>query len=428
MKIPLTAGIALRYLRAKKSHSAVTAISVVSICGIAVATAAIICVLSVFNGFKAVISDRLDTLSPTVMITPTHGKTIANPDSISTELRKISGVATVTPTILENALAIANGREVPVSIKGVNIQEYASVTALQSLLLSDSLAPAPTLPELIDSFSYESSGNQEEEDPEPGAIFSIGAASSLGVYPGDKVLLFTPRREGSISLSNPSASFLTDSVRVMAVYQTNQSDFDDDRIITDLNLARDLLQYDWESSALEISLKPSANSQSTIQIIRNSLGKNYVVKDRLQQQETNFRMISIEKWITFLILFFILLIASFNIISSLSMLVLEKQGSISTLRALGMTRRNIGKIFWWESMAVTFIGGIAGLVIGILLCLLQENFGLIRLQGNPSDLLIQAYPVRLEWPDIFITLIPIFLIGLMAATITSIFARSRAPK
>ena len=427
MKIPLTAGIALRYLRAKKSHSAVTAISVVSICGIAVATAAIICVLSVFNGFKAVIADRLDTLSPTVMITPVHGKTIANPDSISDLLRKIPGVETVTPTILENALAIANGREVPVSVKGVNLKEYASITALPSLLLSDSLAPAPSLPELIDSFIVPEE-EYDGQESEPGAIFSVGAASRLGVFPGDKVLLFTPRREGTINLSNPSASFLTDSVRVMAVYQTNQSDFDEDRICTDLNLARDLLQYDWESSALEISLKPSADTESVISMINKSTGEKYEVKDRLQQQETNFRMISIEKWITFLILFFILLIASFNIISSLSMLVLEKQGSISTLRALGMTRKDIGNIFWWESMAVTFIGGIAGLGIGILLCIIQENFGLIRLQGNPGDLIIQAYPVKLEWTDIFITLIPILIIGLMAAAITSIFARSRTPK
>lgn len=422
MRLPLAAGIAWRYLRAKKSHSAVTAISVVAVCGIAVATAAIICVLSVFNGFKAVIADRLDTLAPDIMISAAKGKTISNPDSIITFLDSLPQVKTALPTILENALAIADGREVPVAIKGVDIERYCRLTALSSLLMDDvagmdSVSPALAERLLVD---LQSSGPDASV-----ALFSIGAASRLGVYPDDKVLLFTPRREGTINIANPSTSFLTDSVNVSAVYRSNQSDYDEDRIIVDIDLARDLLQYDYESTDIEVAAVPGTDCARLAEEIASRLGSGFVVKDRLRQQETNFRMISIEKWITFLLLFFILLIASFNIISSLSMLVLEKQGSIATLRALGMNRKTIGNIFWWESLFVTLIGGGAGILIGLALCLLQQRFGFIHLQGNSDELLVSAYPVAVQPRDILITAIPVLLIGLGAAFITSLFAKSR---
>lgn len=410
MRIPLSARIAWRYLRAKKSHSAVGTISVVSICGIAVAVAAIICVLSVFNGFKSIIADRLDTLTPQIMITPVKGKTISNADSLAQALIRNEKIEVATPTILDNALIIYNGFETPVTVKGVVYDKYKKITGIENLII-DSLTNNGNTNSYVDSL--------------PKAVISVGTAARLGIHPGDKFLLFTPRREGRVNLANPASSFLHHEVMVDAVYQSNQSDFDDNRIIIDLDLARDLFQYDSEASAVEIAVRPGTDSPSFSGELSESQGDRYIVRDRLQQQELNFRMISIEKWVSFLLLFFILVIASFNIISSLSMLVIEKEKSIATLRSIGMSNTSIGNIFAWETSYVTAIGGIAGILLGVILCLIQEKFGLIHLQGDPSSLIVSAYPVKLLGSDILLTLIPLFVIGAATAAITSAFARSR---
>lgn len=408
MKKLLPARIAWRYLRAKKSHSAVGAISIVSICGVAVATAAIICVLSVFNGFKSVIAERIDTLAPDVMVTPASGKVIANADSLAAELLQIPGVETAMPSILDNALVIYNGQEAPVSLKGVDTAAYNKITSLPSLLLKDLPAPPPAA----------------DDDP-PAATISIGMASRLGAYPGDRLLLFTPRREGRVNLANPAASFIQDSVGVTGIYQAYQSEYDDNRIIVDIDLARDLFQYGSEASAIEVKAAPGVSSSALAEEIARTAGPEYIAKDRLRQQEMNFRMISIEKWVSFLLLFFILLIASFNIISSLSMLVLEKQKSMGTLAALGMSRRSIGAIFSWESVFVSLVGGLSGIAGGLILCLLQQHFGFIKIQGEPDSLIVTAYPVVVKAWDILATLIPILIIGLITSLITDAFARSR---
>ncbi len=425
MKLPLSARIAWRYLRAKKSHSAVGAISVVSICGIAVATAAIICVLSVFNGFKSVIADRIDTLTPDVMVTPSSGKVFSNGDSLAQEIGKLPEVERALPTILENALAIYNGRETPVTLKGADPDEYAAITSLNSLLI-DKLPSATA--------ATRHGADEDDELPMPLSVIAVGTAGRLGAGPGSHLLLFTPRREGRVNLANPAASFLRDSVEVTGVYRSNQSEFDDNRVIVDIEVARDLLQYDLEASAVEVKGKPGITSSQLADAIRKKLdgstngndgGGNYVVKDRLQQQEMNFRMISIEKWVTFLLLFFILLIASFNIISSLSMLVIEKQQSMATLKALGMSIGRIASVFRWESLFVTFVGGAAGIILGLVLCLLQQEYGFIRLQGDPQSLVVQAYPVVVDPTDVLITLVPLIFIGIATALVTGAFARSR---
>ena len=168
-----------------------------------------------------------------------------------------------------------------------------------------------------------------------------------------------------------------------------------------------------------------ADLERVAERLRTKLGTSVSVKDRLQQQEISFRMVEIEKWVTFLLLIFILLIASFNLISTLSMLILEKQPSLSTLRSLGMTRRGIGSVFMWESIFVTLAGGIAGISLGVALCLLQQHYGLIKLNGDPSALIITAYPVRLAWSDLAIVAVPVVLIGLLTGWISARFARSR---
>lgn len=411
MRQPLSARIAWRYLRAKKSHSAVGTITAVSICGIAVATAAIICVLSVFNGFKSVIAERIDTLTPDVIVTPASGKTIANGDSLAEVIGRMPEVEKAIPSILENALAICEGRETPVTLKGVDMRGYASITNIDSLIID----------------------RVKEAGATPAVTIAVGTSSRLAAYPGSSILLFAPRREGRVNLSNPATSFLRDSVTVEAVYRSNQTEYDENRVIADINVARDLLQYDLEASAVEVKGKPGVSSEQLARVIDSKLNREklgngkarYVVKDRLRQQEMNFRMISIEKWVTFLLLFFILLIASFNIISSLSMLVIEKEQSMSTLRALGMSRRSVASVFRWESVFVTITGALGGIAIGLILCLLQQHYGFIRLQGDPQSLVIRAYPVKVIASDILITFIPLIAIGALSAIITGAFAKSR---
>lgn len=376
MIITTEASIAWRYLVSKKSHSAVGAISAVSICGMAVTTAAIICVLSVFNGFRDVIADRLDTLSPDIMVSPVSGKVFENADSLADAISRIEGVAEAIPSVSDNALAIFQSREMPITVKGVDISRYRQITSLDSLIIDK-------------SGEYPSSNTEE-------AIFSVGAAAGLATSPGQEVLLFTPRRIGRVNLANPATSFIKDSVTVREVFRSDQSEFDENLVITDIGIARELLQYDTEASAIEIRTYPATDMDATCARISSALGENFSVKDRMRQQEMNFRMISIEKWVTFLLLFFILIIASFNMLSSLSMLVIEKQGSIATLRAIGFSRHGIGSIFFWESIFVTAIGGVSGIIIGVTLTLLQENFGFIKLQGDPSSLSVNAYPVHLE--------------------------------
>lgn len=379
--------IAWRYLISKKSHSAVGAISVVSICGMAVATAAIICVLSVFNGFRQTITDRLDVLTPDILVSPVKGKVFDDADATAAKFRRIPGVKTAIPVLADNALAICRAQEMPVFLKGV--------TGFSS-------------PELAD--------------------ISIGTAAGLGARVDDNILLFAPRREGRVNLANPAASFITDSVTVVNIFQTNRAETDQNTIITDIETVRDLLQYDGEASSIEINAKEGANISSIIKTLKQDLGPTFSVKDRMEQQQMDYRMISIEKWITFLLLFFILVIASFNVISSLSMLVLDKEKSIGTLRAIGFSRRNIGSVFFWQSIFVTGIGGAAGIALGVLLTLLQQNFGLIRLQGDPDTLLVTSYPVQLQAMDILFTLMPVVAIGLFTAILTSRFAKSRLPK
>lgn len=406
MKIgSLPARIAWRYLRAPKSHSAVSAISIISVVGVAIATAAIVCVLSVFNGFRGLLSDTLDLLAPDVLVTPATGKTFADADSLLNIINKIDGVGTAMPTVTDNALAIYNAKEMPITLRGVVPEIYSEITEIDSLFVNG---------EGIAGYS-----------PDDAAV-SVGVAQQLGTGAGSEGLfLFAPRREGRVNLSNPMASFLTDSVSVRGIFQSLQSEYDENTVICDISTARELFQYTTEATAIEINTDPDADISGVASEINKALGEKVVVKDRFQQQETHFRMVNIEKWMTFLLLIFILMIASFNIISTLCMLIIEKQSSMATMSALGMNRRQIGKTFWWESIYVSLAGGIGGIIIGVALCLIQEKFGLIKLGGDPDILVVHAYPVIMEWSDLLVALIPVAAIGIITAWISAAFARSR---
>lgn len=428
MRLPLAARVAVRYLFAGKSHSAVMAISAVSVCGIAVATAAIVCVLSVFNGFCNILTEKLDTLAPDVLVQPAKGKVFSSADSIVAEVRKVPGVEVATPVISDNALVIYQGREMPVMLKGVVPDEYSRVTAVKKVLLPGGKFRTVDSTTSVRRVYDEDVGDYIDMPAAPDymADISIGVASRMGATTdGPRLLVFAPRRSGRVDLSNPITSFLTDSVAISGIFQTMQGDYDNDMIITDLALARDIFQYPEEASAVEVSARPGIDGSRLAADIGRHLGDGAVVKDRMQQQALNFRMISIEKWVSFLLLAFILVVASFNIISTLSMLVLDKQASLSTLYALGARKSTIGAIFAWESYLVSFIGCVAGIVLGVTLCLLQQHFGFIKLAGDPSLLVVKAYPVAVEWSDLLTVLIPVVIIGSITAIISYRFARNR---
>ena len=239
------------------------------------------------------------------------------------------------------------------------------------------------------------------------------------------MLVFAPKRLGRVNLANPVSSFITDSLSVTGIYRSDQQEYDEDGVIVPIAEARRLLQYDTEASAIEIRLRPGQHGARAAAAIGDRLGPAYVVKDRVRQQEMNFRMISIEKWVSFLLLGFILIIASFNLISSLSMLVIEKEKAIGTFSALGLSRRRIGRIFAWESIYVSLAGGLAGIALGLTLCLLQQHFGLITVSGSPETTIVRAYPVKVLAGDVLATLVPVALIGIATAAITAAFAKSR---
>ncbi|MBD5358079.1 MAG: ABC transporter permease [Bacteroides sp.] len=398
--------IAWRYLRAPKSHSAVSAISIISVVGVAVATAAIVCVLSVFNGFRGLLNNSLDTLAPDVIVTPSTGKTFSNADSILNIIKNVNGVSVAMPAVCDNALAISSSREMPIYIRGVVTDIYPQVASIDSIML-----------EKVSIASYSPSD----------AAISVGVARQLAIYEPDNtpLFIFAPKREGRVNLANPMMSFVTDSLNVRGIFQAMQSEYDENTVICDITVARELFQYENEVTAVEIKTAPGVPPQQLADALRTTLGNDATVKDRIQQQEMNFHMISIEKWVTFLLMVFILLIASFNIISTLCMLIIEKQQSMSTLVSLGMTRREVGATFWWESIYVTLLGGISGVVIGVVLCLMQEHFGIIKLGGDPATMVVSAYPVVVEWGDLGLAIAPVLLIGIVTAAISSAFARSR---
>ena len=398
--------IALRYLFGKKSHSAVNAIAIVSVAGVAVATAAVVCVLSVFNGFQSVLTGRMDTLAPDLMVTPKEGKTIANGDSLALEIGKIKGVKIATPTLTDNALGFYNGRETPVTLKGVVPAEYAKVTSIDSLRVAGGVA-------LKDAASA---------NP---ALMSIGLAYKLSMFDYDQPLtVFAPKRTGRFNPANPAAAFVMDSLYVADIFQSLQDSYDENTVFTDISLVRDLLLYDREATAIEIKVGNPTEVDKLMDDVAAHIGPDYVVKNRLMLQEVNFRMVQIEKWMTFLLLFFILIIASFNIVTTLSMLVLEKEDSMRTMAAIGMNRTSISGVFRWESVLVSLIGGVIGLALGSILSLLQEKFGFITI-AQGGDMAPMAYPVRLELMDLLITALPIALITIVCAWVAGSFAKSR---
>ena len=386
--------IAKRYLFSKKSHNAINIISLVAVCGVAVATMATVCALSVFNGFHGLVAGMFGAFDPELKIVPAKGK-VFNPETdLFLKIWKLPEIDLISESLEDNALLSYRGREVPIILKGVGSQ-FASLTDFNSLLID---------------------GNLElERDSSNYTLLGLGLANNLSVNAGFvfPMQVFAPRRKAAINLTNPRASIISRYAYIGGVFRTNQAIYDNNYLIVPIRLARELFDYDKEVSALEIKLKTGASVHSVQNQIQTILGNGFLVKDRYQQQEDSFKMVSIEKWVTFLMLCFIMLIAIFNVTGSLSMLIVEKQADVLTLRNMGADNRLISRIFLFEGWLISIVGGIAGIILGVVICLGQQHFGWLKL-GTGANFAVDAYPVIVSFSDLLFVLFTALITGFLA--------------
>ena len=404
MSLPLK--IAWRYLVSKKGHQAVNIISIVAVCGVVVATAALICVLSVFNGFRGLIMGKLAMLDPEVAITATMGKTVSDADSVIDVVTAIPGVERAIPVIEDQALAIYAQMQMPVRLKGVP-DDYNTMNGMDSVIVDGEWK----LRDQVSRF----------------AVAGAGPAVRLMVRPEfvGMVRLYAPQRQGRVNVANPMGAFRQDSVFVSGIFQLQQNSYDADLIFVPLDMARELFDYESEATQIEVKLAAGAREQQVMETISHALGGGYQVKNRLMQQREAYRLVNIEKWMAFLLLAFILVIATFNVISTLSLLIIEKDDSIATLRALGANDRQISRIFVLQGWLITLVGAVTGVVIGLVLCLCQQQFGWLRLSGDPTNMIISAYPVEVQWTDVLVTLALVAAVGLLTSMVTALIMRRR---
>ena len=402
----LSSTIAWRYLFSKKSHSAINIISMVSVCGVALTTMALICTLSVYNGFQELIASLYSTLDPDIKIEPIKGKTFDISDTLFTDISKWENIEVWSPVLEENVLLVYRDKQMPALMKGVS-DNFGQLTEIDKILLDGNFM-------LRDSIvGYATIGVGIANQLEAGARF---------VHP---LQFYTPKRNVRVNMVNPAASFNEGNLFVAAVFSVNQQEYDDQMVIVPLDFAQKILDYTTEVSAIEIKLKPGADISGMISHLKEVLGDSYTVKDRMMQQEDSFRMMQIEKWMTFLILAFILMIATFNVIGSLSMLIIDKKENILTLQSMGADDRLISKIFLTEGCLISAIGAVIGLVLGITLCLLQQHFGLLRLGEGTGAFVVDAYPVELMWVDVIAVMGIVSLLGFLSAWYPVRYMRSK---
>lgn len=396
--------IALRYLLSRKQFGAVNVISAISVAAVAVAAAAMIIVLSVFNGFERLAQSKLSALDPDYLAVPTQGKRIEGIGSLVDLLERVDGVKAACPQISERAYAMNAEAQSAVVMLGLTER------GMQESGIADVIIDG------TDRLPNDST-----------VLTSVGVAMALGVRPyegADNMSLFEPRRTGAINPANPMAAFRKADLRVAGVYQVEQEEYDRDMVIVAYSLASRLLGYDDAATSIAIHTGGSRAPESDLRQIAEQHG--LTVKDRYEQQEHTYRMIAIEKWISFLMLGFILVIASANIISTLSMLVLDKEPSMAILRAMGATRRLIRGVFATQGWLIILLGGLAGIACGVLLVAGQMRYGWVKLgASNPELMSITNYPVELRWGDVGFTLAALTGVALLLTPVVGMVVKGR---
>ena len=388
--------IACRYLFSKKSHNAINIISMVSVCGVVVATIALVCALSVYNGFDDLVASLFGHFDAELKITARKGK-VFNPNTDA--MRKVSALPAIagwSEVLQDHALVRYRERQSVATLKGVD-DSYAGLTQIDSILIDGEF--------------------QLKDEVVSYANLGIGLAYSLGINAGfvSPLEIYAPKRDEQVNMANPASSFNLEYAFISSVFRTDQQAYDDTYMIVPLSVARSVFNYETEVSAIELKLHDGEKVSMVKKEIRQILGDEFLVQDRYEQQADSFKMMQVEKWMTFLILTFILAIALFNVVGSLSMLMIEKQEDVKTLRNMGADDHLIGQIFLFEGWMIAGFGALIGIVIGVILCLLQQEFGFITLGQSAGAFVINAYPVRVIATDIFTVFVTVIGIGFLAA-------------
>lgn len=389
--------IARRYLFSKKSTNAINVISGISVVGVAVASMALVVTLSVFNGFHDMVASFFTQLDPQLKITPSKGKTAASNDSTLMRIRQLDEVAVATDVLEDQALAVYGDRQQMVTIKGVD-DNYDKLTHIRQILEGDG-----------DYALHAADMNY--------GILGLGVAYQLGIgYTYREPLkIYAPRREGQINMANLQDGFVEDELYSPGVlFSIKQGKYDKRYIITAIQFTRNLFDRDGELTSLELRLKPGSNFERVKAKVQEMAGTRFVVRDRYEQQEDTFRIMKVEKLMAYIFLTFILVIACFNIIGSLSMLMIDKRNDVVTLRNLGASDRQIIRIFLFEGRMISAIGAVIGIAIGLLLCLLQQQFGLIGLGSTEGSFVVDAYPVSVHPWDIVVVFFTVLAVGFLS--------------
>lgn len=393
--------IARRYVFSKKSTNAINVISAISVVGVAVGTMALVIVLSVFNGFHDLVASFFTNFDPQIELVPTQGKTAPADDPLLDQIRKMPEVGVHTDVLEDQGLAVYGDRQQMVTVMGVD-DNFTQLTNIGDILYGDgefSLQAA--------NLFYAIPGIRLAQDMGLGARFE------------GYLKLYAPVRRGQITdLEDPSDGFVVDSlISPGVVFAVNQAKYDRDHVICSIGFARRLFDQDGMLSSLQIRLKPGSDLSAVKKQMREIVGSKYKVLDRFEQQSDTFNIMQIEKVLAYVFLTFILMVACFNIISSLSMLIIDKKADAATLRNLGATDKQIRSIFLFEGRIISAIGAVVGILLGLLLCWLQQEFGLVHMGDSAGSFVVNAYPVSVHYDDVAIVFVTVLLIGWAAAWI-----------
>ena len=386
--------VAFRYIFSKKSHNAINVISGISAIGVAIGTMALVVVLSVFNGFEQLIANMFSAFDPDFRITAVEGKSFEIDKDPWQTIRKMPDVAVFTEVVEENALLRFRDRQMAATVKGVG-ENYRQLTDIDSIMYDGKF-------ELFDG-AFER------------AVVGIGLAGSLslGAHFIDPLYIYAPKRTSRINMLRPESSFNQAATFTSGIFAVQQVQYDNQYVLVSLDLARELFEYEAHVvSCIELKINDKADAAKLQKQLQAIVGSDFVVKNRYEQQESFFKIMQVEKWITFLILSFILLIASFNIIGSLSMLIIDKQADIKTLRSLGASTSQIKSIFLLEGWMISALGALFGILLGTVISLVQQHFGVLRMG---SGYVVDAYPVVLVPSDILYVFITVVVMGFLAA-------------
>ena len=393
--------IARRYVFSKKSTNAINVISAISVVGVAVGTMALVIVLSVFNGFHDLVASFFTNFDPQIELVPKQGKTAPADDPLLDQIRKMPQVSVSTDVLEDQGLAVYGDRQQMVTVMGVD-DNFTQLTNISDILYGDGEFTLQAA-----NLFYAIPGIRLAQDMGLGARFD------------GYLKLYAPVRRGQITdLEDPSDGFVVDSlISPGVVFAVNQAKYDRDHIICSIGFARRLFDQDGMLSSLQIRLKPGSDLAAVKKQMREIVGSKYKVLDRFEQQSDTFNIMQIEKVLAYVFLTFILMVACFNIISSLSMLIIDKKADAATLRNLGATDRQIRSIFLFEGRIISAIGAVVGILLGLLLCWLQQEFGLVHMGDSAGSFVVNAYPVSVHYDDVAIVFVTVLLIGWGAAWI-----------